>query len=71
MIIGVGIVEGHERFDGNTAPHGHFVCNHCGRVIDIENDHVSPATIKLVTEELDVQIRNHELTFYGRCSHCK
>ena len=26
----IGCVDGEDRYDGNTAPHGHFVCRTCG-----------------------------------------
>ena len=34
-IISLGTVNGVERFDGNTAPHVHFVCTDCSAVIDL------------------------------------
>ena len=36
LAISVATVKGVERFDGNTAPHVHFICNDCGAVIDLE-----------------------------------
>ena len=29
-IQSVGVVKGQERFDGETRPHSHFICNSCG-----------------------------------------
>ena len=29
----IGCVDGEDRYDGNTAPHGHFVCRACGAVM--------------------------------------
>ena len=29
----VGVINGQEHFDGNTAPHAHLVCSHCGAVV--------------------------------------
>ena len=31
----IGCVDGEDRYDGDTAPHGHFVCRTCGAVIDL------------------------------------
>ena len=31
--ISIGTVKGIERFDGNTAPHVHYICTACGAVI--------------------------------------
>lgn len=71
LIIGVGSVDGHERFDATTYDHGHFFCRSCGCVLDIAEDHVSPETIAAVAEQLGVEIDGHELKFYGRCSACR
>lgn len=71
LIISVGVVNGHERFDATTVPHGHFVCNNCGCILDILNDHVAPDTISSVAAEIGVQIDSHELTFYGLCPKCR
>ena len=35
LITSLGTVNGVERFDGNTCPHVHFVCNGCDAVIDL------------------------------------
>ena len=31
----VGVINGQEHFDGDTSAHSHFVCDCCGRVLDI------------------------------------
>ena len=31
----IGCVDGEDRYDGDTAPHGHFICRTCGAVIDL------------------------------------
>ncbi len=69
-IITVGVVNGQERYDGNTVPHTHFICDVCGRVIDIDgaSDPVAD-TSALIENGFD--IRRFELTFYGKCPLCK
>ncbi|MDD5952385.1 MAG: transcriptional repressor [Oscillospiraceae bacterium] len=71
LIISVGIINGHERFDAMTVPHGHFICKKCNRVMDILEDHVAPKTIASVEDALGVEIENHELVFYGLCPDCR
>jgi Fur family peroxide stress response transcriptional regulator len=71
LIISVGVIDGHERYDAKTMTHGHFVCKGCGSVIDIMDDHVPPEILHMLAEELDVQIDSHELTFYGLCKNCR
>ena len=33
--VSVGSVGGQERYDAVTAPHAHFICSCCGRVLDV------------------------------------
>jgi Fur family peroxide stress response transcriptional regulator len=35
LIQSLGMIHGIERFDGNTAPHVHFVCNCCSAIHDL------------------------------------
>lgn len=35
-IIKISTGDGADRFDGRTAPHNHFVCRQCHRVIDLD-----------------------------------
>ena len=51
----IGCVDGEDRYDGDTAPHGHFICRTCGSVIDL------PAV-----GEAD----SCGVVFYGRCNGC-
>ena len=68
-IISVGTLDGQERFDGNTLPHGHFVCTVCKAVIDVAGfDGQIGAAVCL--EETGFQINRVELTAYGVCNKC-
>ena len=67
----VGTVNGVERFDGNTVPHGHFICTGCGRVLDLEG-------VTLPQEALDAaktcsggSIEGFQLQFTGLCAACR
>lgn len=69
LLVSVGIINGQERFDGNTEPHAHFICESCGRVIDID-DAVDPSLINGICENNQVSISYHQLFFYGKCKDC-
>lgn len=71
LVIGVGVVDGHERFDGNVTPHGHFICRTCSCVIDIMDDYIPPSTITSIEKELGVKIEKHALIFHGQCNNCR
>lgn len=67
-IIGsMGVVNGMERFEGNTQPHAHFVCSHCNAVIDVEG--VEPPQ-HLMAQVHCGSVRDCLLTFTGICNNC-
>ena len=63
-------ITGQERFDGNTEPHGHFVCRKCSMIVDIPlseyraDDFVCPKEIE------DAKIERFEVSLYGVCMIC-
>jgi Fur family transcriptional regulator, peroxide stress response regulator len=69
QIISVGVVNGQERFDGNTTEHTHFICVSCGEVLDIEAD-TQPGLNVEVSARNHVTVHFHQLTFYGTCGRC-
>jgi Fur family peroxide stress response transcriptional regulator len=67
LIGTMGVVAGNERFERNTEPHTHFICNHCSAVIDVEG--LEPpmhlgSTIGCGIADACI------LTFTGTCSAC-
>ena len=69
-IQSVGVVKGQERFDGETRPHSHFICNSCGAVSDLEGIQVDTGLDQTVSRQYGFAVERHELTFYGRCPKC-
>jgi Fur family peroxide stress response transcriptional regulator len=51
------------RFDYRTEPHGHFYCQNCGNVIDIEADTAPEVNGHLV--------RHYEFSYHGLCAACR
>ena len=70
MIQSVGVVQGQERFDGNTSPHTHFVCDHCGDVLDLHDIDPEPQLEETVASQYQLRVHRRELTFYGLCQTC-
>ncbi|MBQ9980872.1 MAG: transcriptional repressor [Oscillospiraceae bacterium] len=68
-IITVGVVNGQERIDGDTSDHCHFVCTHCGAVIDAGAPDVTD-TYSQVFKDIGCTPERHNLVFYGRCHDC-
>jgi len=59
-----------DRFEANTEPHYHFICERCHRIIDLEipideelNQRVSSATPFNATR--------HQIEFFGICDQCR
>lgn len=70
-IVSLGAVKGIERFDGNTAPHVHFICSECGCVIDLEGIAVPQELQNTVSQHSGVSVTGCQLTFTGLCANCQ
>lgn len=69
-INSVGIVNGQERFDGNTQPHSHFVCTHCGAVLDIFSPLYEESSLLKIADSLHISVDSCDLVLRGTCSNC-
>lgn len=56
---------GPDRFDGNPAPHYHFICRHCGCVMDLTVSGLDHINI-LAGQDFDGEIEGHITYFYRR-----
>ena len=61
---------GPDRFDGNPAPHYHFICRHCGCVMDLTVSGLDHINI-LAGQDFDGEIEGHITYFCGACPSCK
>ena len=68
-IVSVGTVDGQERFDGNTTPHGHFICRTCRAVIDFAGPEDTPDVTDLL-EDMGVRVDRVDVTVSGVCGMC-
>lgn len=71
-IMSVGTVDGQERFDAETKPHAHFVCESCGKVLDVDIDPemLPDGLYEHLSGHCGLQPRAHALTFFGQCEEC-
>ena len=60
---------GPDHYDGNVAPHYHFVCRDCGQVYDMELDEMADLNTS-VQAAAPGKIDSHSILFYGRCYSC-
>jgi Fur family peroxide stress response transcriptional regulator len=63
--ICVGVVDGKERFDGDTAPHVHFICRECGTVDDVRGASIPK------NPKLPGRVDYCQLSYFGVCQKCK
>jgi Fur family transcriptional regulator, peroxide stress response regulator len=59
-----------DRFEANTKPHYHFVCDRCGAIIDLEVP-VDPTIEDRVAEATPYTVTRHRIEFYGVCDRCR
>ena len=60
--------DGVDRFDGDTSPHYHLLCEKCGGVVDLEMDDISSVLEKAA--HFDGHVAGHVTYFYGTCGRC-
>lgn len=68
-IVKITTPDGGDRFDGTTTPHYHVLCTGCGKVIDLDMEHLDSIN-KMAEENFDGVINSHTALFYGTCSEC-
>ena len=61
--------DGVDHFDADTSHHYHFVCSHCGNIIDLNVENPE-SIVNAAAAHFDGQITSHVATFYGICGNC-
>ncbi|ETP72643.1 Fe2+/Zn2+ uptake regulation protein [Lachnospiraceae bacterium JC7] len=62
-------VSGADHFDSNIDPHYHFVCDCCGKVIDVPMQ-VAETLDDTASKYISGNITGHDLVFRGVCDEC-
>ena len=62
-------LEGADRFDGNTSPHNHFTCKHCGAILDLAIEDTNQIQLH-AGKHFNGIIENYRVNFYGTCEQC-
>lgn len=66
----IATVRGVERFDANTEPHVHFICNDCDRVIDLMQMEIPESLRSQAASQSGGEVELCSLSFTGRCCQC-
>ncbi|TAN57633.1 transcriptional repressor [Patescibacteria group bacterium] len=54
------------RFDADTSPHAHFVCQDCGKIYDVFDKNIS-----LINKKTKIgKVQNFQIYLYGQCRKC-
>ena len=70
LISSVCSVHGTERFDAETTPHVHFVCDCCDRVLDLAQITI-PEALTHQVDDTGCRVSGCSLTFTGTCRECR
>ena len=70
LIQSLGTVNGIERFDANTEPHVHFVCNSCTSVLDLNQMEVPQRLCAEAETCSGCRVSCCQLIFSGTCQAC-
>lgn len=71
IICRIGAVDGQERFDARTAPHGHFVCRCCGAVLDLPDNAPAYSYVRDLSKQYGFMVEGHEFKLRGLCKDCR
>ncbi len=69
-ISSVGVIGGLERFDADTSPHAHFICESCGAVLDLSDIEIPAALSGQAEAATGGRVSGCALSFTGRCKQC-
>ena len=54
-------------YDGDLSRHSHFICQDCGKIIDLFKPAETPNELK----ELGLTVNGEKCIYYGSCNDCK
>jgi Fe2+ or Zn2+ uptake regulation protein len=58
------------RYDGNPDPHHHFLCDHCGAIVDVELPEPRGLRRRLL-DRYALEARRVSIDFHGLCPACE
>lgn len=71
VICSIGTVHGVERFDANTDPHVHFICQECDSVIDLMEMEIPDSLTEAASRYSGGCAESCQLSFTGTCRKCQ
>ena len=71
LALRVGTVNGLERYDGQTRPHSHFICNRCGRVADLPRLSPGEGCVERLGVQYGFTAQRCDFVIRGLCKGCE
>ena len=68
-LLRLRVGDGMDHFDATTEPHYHFICDKCGRVIDLDMESLDSIN-EVAGSKFHGCIKRHVAYFYGSCDMC-
>ncbi len=65
----IAVGDGPDRFDARVAPHNHFSCSRCGRLIDLDMESIAYID-EIAAKSFPGIIEGHSVLFHGLCPDC-
>lgn len=71
LAVSVVRVAGQERYDATTAPHAHFICRLCSRVMDVQLPEGLEALYGALEQDFDFTAESCTVSVSGVCANCR
>lgn len=65
-IITLETVDKRLHYDGDLSNHSHFICEDCGKIVDL----FKPSAIPSEIGELGLKLTGQKCIYYGKCEEC-
>ena len=70
LVSAIATVNGVERFDANTDPHVHFICEGCDAVVDLHQLSTPQSLCSDAESAIGCSVSGCQLSFTGKCRTC-
>ena len=70
LVSVIATVSGVERFDANTDPHVHFICEGCDAVVDLHQLSTPQTLCSDAESAIGCAVSGCQLSFTGKCRSC-
>ena len=70
LVSVIATVSGVERFDANTDPHVHFICEDCDAVVDLHQLSTPQSLCSEAENSIGCSVSGCQLSFTGKCRTC-